>query len=59
MKMKCEHEWGPEERLREKMFGICFGVIRRCKKCPAILHADYTRGRLGSGWEIEYPKKEK
>jgi hypothetical protein len=53
----CEHEWGEKVEVKDKNFGVVFGVYRPCLKCSAVLYSDHTRGRWGAPWEVIYPKK--
>ena len=46
----CEHDW-QEELVRDRNFGVVFGVIRVCRKCKKRQHNDFTEGRVGGTWK--------
>ena len=49
-KSECNHEWGPEETLRDPNFQVAFGAKRECKICGQKQYADYCAGWCGGPW---------
>jgi len=50
----CSHQWS-ERELRDKNFGVCFGIWRFCRKCNKHQACCYAEGRIGGEWKDVEP----